>query len=71
MTKTFPIIRYAEILLSYAEALNNLTTTHEVNGESYSRDESAMAEAFNQVRYRAGLPGPRRPSWRIPGPSTS
>ncbi len=33
VTKTFPIIRYAEILLSYAEALNNLTTTHEVNGE--------------------------------------
>ena len=55
--KTFPIIRYAEILLSYAEALNNLTTTHEVNGESFSRDQAAMAEAFNQVRYRAGLPG--------------
>ena len=57
ITKTFPIIRYAEILLSYAEALNNLTTTHEVDGQSYSRDVNAMAEAFNQVRYRAGLPG--------------
>ena len=55
--KTFPLIRYAEILLSYAEALNNLTKTHEVNGQSYSRDLTAMAGAFNQVRYRAGLPG--------------
>lgn len=57
IVKTFPLIRYAEILLSYAEALNNLTTTHEINGESYSRDMNAMAQAFNQVRYRAGLPG--------------
>ena len=70
VTKTFPIIRYAEILLSYAEALNNLTTTHEVNGESYSRDESAMAEAFNQVRYRAGLPGAEAAELANPGPST-
>ena len=67
VTKTFPIIRYAEILLSYAEALNNLTTTHEVNGESYSRDESAMAEAFNQVRYRAGLPGAEAAELANPG----
>ena len=28
--KGFPIIRYAEILLSYAEALNQLTTTHAI-----------------------------------------
>lgn len=26
--KAYPIIRYAEILLSYAEALNNLTGPH-------------------------------------------
>lgn len=57
VAKTFPIIRYAEILLSYAEALNNLTTTYEIDGESFSRDQAAMATAFNQVRYRAGLPG--------------
>ena len=63
----FIIFRYAEILLSYAEALNNLTTTHEVNGESYSRDESAMAEAFNQVRYRAGLPGAEAAELANPG----
>ncbi|SFU65418.1 Starch-binding associating with outer membrane [Porphyromonadaceae bacterium KHP3R9] len=59
--KVFPIIRYAEILLNYAEALNNLTTTHtvELNGETYtfSRDVNEIANAFNQVRYRAGLPG--------------
>lgn len=60
--KGFPIIRYAEILLSYAEALNQLTTTHAITlptGESYSlsRDVNEIAKTFNQVRYRAGLPG--------------
>jgi hypothetical protein len=55
--KTFPIIRYAEVLMIYAEALNNLTKSHTVGGETFSRDEMAMASAFNQVRYRAGLPG--------------
>lgn len=61
MDKTFPIIRYAEILLSYAEALNNLTTMHTVSlGEqtyTLNRDKEEIAKAFNQVRYRAGLPG--------------
>ncbi|GGC12838.1 membrane protein [Parapedobacter defluvii] len=61
MDKAFPIIRYAEILLSYAEALNNLTTSHtvEVNGQTYtfSRDMAEIRKAFNPVRYRAGLPG--------------
>lgn len=62
MDKAFPIIRYAEILLSYAEALNNLTGTHTVtlgNEETYTlfRDKDEIAAAFNQVRYRAGLPG--------------
>jgi hypothetical protein len=61
--KSFPIIRYAEILLSYAEALNSLTQSHaftdETTGETYtfSRDRNEIARAFNQVRYRAGLPG--------------
>ena len=45
--KTFPLIRYAEILLSYAEALNNLTKTHEVNGQSYSRDSSHATASVN------------------------
>lgn len=57
INKTFPIIRYAEVLMIYAEALNNLTKSHTIDGKSYSRDEAAMAWAFNQVRYRAGLPG--------------
>lgn len=59
--KVYPIIRYAEILLSYAEALNNLTTSHtiELNGQTYnvSRDQNEIRNSFNLVRYRAGLPG--------------
>ena len=62
MPKTFPIMRYAEILLSYAEALNNLTTSHTITFEdgstgTYTRDEAEIAKYFNMVRYRAGLPG--------------
>lgn len=59
--KPYAIIRYAEILLSYAEALNNLTGSHtvEVGGQQYTvgRDEEEIKKAFNPVRYRAGLPG--------------
>lgn len=61
MDKAFPIIRYADILLMYAEALNNLTTTHTVQlGEqtyTVSRDIQEIRNAFDQVRHRAGLPG--------------
>lgn len=62
--KTFPIIRYAEILLSYAEAVNHLSNTHTVelpSGHNYTLSRGAnMQEAvdgFNMVRYRSGLPG--------------
>ncbi|MFV0593711.1 MAG: RagB/SusD family nutrient uptake outer membrane protein [Draconibacterium sp.] len=59
--KAYPIIRYAEILLSYAEALNNLTSSHTVQlGDqhyTFSRDVEEIKNAFNLVRYRAGLPG--------------
>lgn len=59
--KAYSIIRYAEILLSYAEAINNLTTSHTVTlGDkqyTVSRDESEIKNSFNLVRYRAGLPG--------------
>lgn len=60
--KPFPIIRYAEILLSYAEALNNLTASHtvqDVDGNSYtfSRDANEIKKYFDMVRFRAGLPG--------------
>lgn len=66
VAKTFPIIRYAEILLSYAEAVNHLTTSHTItmeSGEVYELSRNTelqgMVAAFNQVRYRAGLPGLR------------
>ena len=59
--KPYAMIRYADILLMYAEALNNLTRSHsvEVNGEPqvFFRDPVEIKRAFNQVRYRAGLPG--------------
>ncbi|MDR2037350.1 MAG: RagB/SusD family nutrient uptake outer membrane protein [Bacteroidales bacterium] len=62
MAKAYPIIRYAEILLAYVEALNNLTTTHTIQGSdnktyTLSRDMGEMAKYFNMVRFRAGLPG--------------
>ena len=47
--------------MSYAEALNNLTSAHtvELDGQSYTvdRNKEEIKKAFNQVRYRAGLPG--------------
>jgi hypothetical protein len=60
--KPFPIIRYAEILLAYAEALNALggdSYTIEVDGvsQTYYRDVNEIKKAINQVRYRSGLPG--------------
>ncbi len=62
LDKPFIMVRYADILLMYAECLNNLTQTHTItdaegNAHSYSRDTEQMAAAFNQVRHRAGLPG--------------
>lgn len=63
LPKAYAIIRYAEILLSYAEALNNLTTSYTIdvdgNGkeETFSRNTEEIRSAFNKVRYRAGLPG--------------
>lgn len=62
LNKTFSIVRYADILLMYAECLNNLTTTHslEISEDStatFSRDVDEIKKAFNQVRHRCGLPG--------------
>ena len=62
LEKPFPIIRYAEILLSYAEALNNLTGSYSITGgdgtqQTFTRDVEQIKYYFNQVRYRAGLPG--------------
>jgi hypothetical protein len=59
--KPYPIIRYAEILLSYAEALNNLTGSYDIVvdevSQTFTRDINEIKKAFNLVRYRAGLPG--------------
>lgn len=64
--KHFPIIRYAEVLLEYIEALNNVEGTvtvqtpdaSGVNTEvSVSRDLAEMSTYFNMIRYRVGLPG--------------
>ncbi len=57
-SKVFPIFRYAEILLNYAEALNELeeSYTDEETGITVSRDLEEIKSAFNQVRFRAGQP---------------
>lgn len=62
LNKSFPIVRYADILLMYAECLNNLTQTHTItdgegNTTTFSRDVEEIKKAFNAVRHRAGLPG--------------
>lgn len=54
-------IRYADILLMYAEALNELTQAYEVsawNGTLYtiSRDTEEMSKSISRVRIRAGVP---------------
>lgn len=56
-TKSFARYRYAEILLNYVEALNELDGSHTIDGITVSRDSEQIKRYFNQVRYRAGLPG--------------
>lgn len=56
-SKTFPAIRYAEVLLNYVEALNELTRPHVVGEYTVARDEAQIMKYFNQIRFRAGLPG--------------
>lgn len=62
LQKAEPAIRYADILLAYAEALNELTGTHDVqswNGEetySISRSVEEMKKGIRPVRCRAGIP---------------
>jgi hypothetical protein len=62
INKPYPMIRYAEMLLAYAEALNALgsesyTVTVDGVPQTFKRDVDEIRQAFNQVRYRAGLPG--------------
>lgn len=60
--KIDPAIRYADILLMYAEALNELNASYQVpswDGSqtfTITRDVAAMKEAVLPVRLRAGLP---------------
>lgn len=55
-------IRYAEVLLIYAEALNELSATYEIASwdgskiHSVRRDEAEMAKGIVPIRIRAGLP---------------
>ncbi|MDL2322678.1 RagB/SusD family nutrient uptake outer membrane protein [Bacteroidales bacterium OttesenSCG-928-A17] len=60
--KTEPAIRYAEVLLIYAEALNELTGSHNIpswdGSKTYtiSRSTDEMKKGIHPVRIRAGLP---------------
>lgn len=57
-TKYYPICRYAEVLLGYVEAMNEMTQDYaDGTGVTVSRDPSQIVFYFNQIRYRAGLPG--------------
>lgn len=63
--KTFPAYRYAEVLLNYVEALNELqgepayNETVDSDGTTYtvSYDPEIIKKYFNMIRFRAGLPG--------------
>lgn len=60
--KPEPAIRYAEVLLIYAEALNELTGTYDIpswdGSKSYTirRDESEMRKGILPIRLRGGVP---------------
>ncbi len=56
-SKYFGIFRYAEILLNYAEALNELDGSYTEGDMTVTRNVDEIARYFNQVRFRAGLPG--------------
>ena len=61
-SKFYPIFRYAEVLLGYVEAMNEMTdayttTTEDATQITITRDPAEIVKYFNQIRYRAGLPG--------------
>ena len=58
-SKYFPIIRYAEVLLNYVEAMNEMegSYTDEEHNVTVTRNTAEMVKYFNMIRYRAGLPG--------------
>lgn len=57
--KYFPMFRYAEILLNYVEAMNEMEVpyTDPDRNIAVSRNPAEMVKYFNMIRYRAGLPG--------------
>lgn len=61
--KQFPIFRYAEILMNYVEALNELqgqpAYEETADGKTYiiQWDPQEIMKYFNMIRYRAGLKG--------------
>lgn len=60
--KVEPTLRYADILLMYTEALNNLTSSYQVQSwdgsttYTVSRDVEQMRRGVKPVRMRAGVP---------------
>ena len=58
-THACPIFRYAEVLLGYVEAMNEMegSYTDEDGQVTVTRDVDQMVKYFNQIRYRAGQPG--------------
>ena len=60
--KADPALRYAEILLIYAEALNELTGSYDIPSwdgskiHSVKRDIAEMKKGIRPIRIRAGLP---------------
>lgn len=61
-SKPEPTIRYADILLMYAEALNELSSSYEIQSwdgsttYTVSRDVEQMRRGIKPVRMRAGVP---------------
>ncbi|RNC63841.1 RagB/SusD family nutrient uptake outer membrane protein [Proteiniphilum sp. X52] len=64
--KPFPIIRYAEVLLEYVEALNNvegspsvkvLNAIGDTTTVTVTRNTNEMKYYFNMIRYRGGVAG--------------
>ena len=49
--------RMAEVYLNYVEAMNELTASYTINGQTISRNTESMKKYFNMIRFRAGLPG--------------
>lgn len=65
ISKPYPIIRYAEVLLEYLEALNRIqgsqtVQTYDALGDltdvTVSRDVNELRRHISGIRYRAGLP---------------